>query len=155
MIERRAWDRLERESPKAYEAFRAYRDQGTARTLVGLPGHHRQWSVKWNWSARATAWDDELHMLDDRRRLEAIRTMHDQHTRAARAALAKGLAALQALSSEEIGAAGAARLIEVGTRLERQMLTTSVEELQGLGRSGAVEDPWEVIARELAGTGTE
>lgn len=73
------------ESPEAYAAFCVYRDLGPKRALSdvigGLSGNKRapgapykkapgriyQWSVKWNWVARANAWDDEV----DRQRREA------------------------------------------------------------------------------------
>jgi hypothetical protein len=114
----------------------------------------QRWSSQWDWLARATAWDDETHLLDDRRRLEAIRTMHDTHQRAARAAIGKALAALAATAPEDIPASAAARLLELGTALERETLTVSVEALQGVARAEHEPDPWEAIARELQGEDT-
>ena len=159
--ERRAWDRRDDETTRKHAAFRAYRDLGPLRTLEEssrVAGIHvntaQKWAAAHDWSARVTAWDDECHMLDDRRRLESIRTMHDQHQRAARAAMAKGIAALSQLQPEQIPAYAAARLLELGIRIERETLTTSVEELQGMARrmGDAPEDPWEAIARDLQGT---
>jgi hypothetical protein len=153
------WERLPGETTLAYSAFRQYRDLGPTRTVDQVrgvaPTSAQRWCSRWDWPARATAWDDEVHRLEDRHRLEAIRSMHETHQRAGRAAMAKAIAALQALQPAEIGASAAARLLELGARLERQTLLVSVDELQG--RSPAVEDvgvdPWEVIARELQGTG--
>jgi hypothetical protein len=157
VIERAPWDRRDGEPARAYGAFRAYRDAGPARTVSRLelasPRTLERWSTRWDWPARAVAWDDETHRLEDLRRLEAIRTMHDQHQRAGRAAMGKALAALAALEPADISAAAAARLLEIGSRLERDMLTSSVEELQGAPRTSAAGDPWDAIARELrAGT---
>jgi hypothetical protein len=47
----------------------------------------------------------------------------------------------------------AARLLDLGTRLERSTLLVSVEELQGRVSQplDGVDDPWDRIARELAG----
>jgi hypothetical protein len=57
---------------------------------------------------------------------------------------------LQALPGEAIPAGVAARLLELGTRLDRDTLTVSVEELQRQPSRAPVEDdPWDVIAREL------
>lgn len=109
-------------------------------------------SAQWDWRARAVAWDDALHRAEDARRLEAIRQMHADHLRAGRAAVDKALEALATLDVADVSAAGAARLLELGTRLERATLTVSVEELQGAGSADAgVVDPWDRIANELAG----
>lgn len=65
------WDRQEKESPKAYKAFIAYKDMGPDRSLAkvvekagkGKTGYLRQlkaWSAKYGWVARAEAWDDHL-----------------------------------------------------------------------------------------------
>lgn len=154
VTERAPWDRRKGEPNRSYLAFRAYRDLGPLRMLarvetdVGLRTVER-WSARWDWAARAVAWDDETHRLEDARRLEAIRTMHDQHQRAGRAAMTKALAALAVIDPADIGAAAAARLLEIGTRLERDILTTSVEQLQGVAPATAVDDPWDAIAREL------
>jgi hypothetical protein len=69
-------------------------------------------------------------VLDNRRRLEAIRTMHDVHQRAAREAITKALAALQRMDPDASPAYAAVRLLELGTRLGRDTLTVAVEELQ-------------------------
>jgi len=152
---------MEHETARAYDAFRRFRELGAMRNLqtiadaIGSPlGTVEKWSERWRWFERAIAWDDEIHQLDDRRRLEAIRTMHENHQRAGRAAMAKALAALNNLDPTEIPAYAAARLLELGARLERETLTTSVEALQGISSTApAPEDPWEAIARELTGSG--
>jgi hypothetical protein len=62
-------------------------------------------------------------------------------------------AALRALSNidvERIPVGQVARLMELGARLERSTLLTSVEELQGIeDEDEETDDPWERIAREL------
>jgi hypothetical protein len=153
------WERRPDERTRAYEAFRWYRDAGAARTVtataaaVGVTTRCAQgWSQRYDWRERAEAWDDKRFRVEDLERLEAIRTMHSNHQRAGRAAMAKALAALQALPVEHIPAGAAARLLELGARLERTTLTKSVEELQGVTVDGVVaEDPWDIIARELVG----
>jgi hypothetical protein len=156
--ERQPWDRRDGETSKGYAAFRQFRDQGPLRTLGDVPGSHitiSRWSSRWDWSARATAWDDAAHMADDARRLEAIRTMHDTHQRAGRAAMGKALAALQRMEPEDIPPYAIAKLLELGARLERDTLIVSVEELQGVfpahlpQMAAPVDDPWERISRAL------
>lgn len=61
------WVRQEGESPQAYEAFRAYLNLGTHRSLekvsADLPKGMtllRRWSARWGWVARVTAYDRHL-----------------------------------------------------------------------------------------------
>jgi hypothetical protein len=153
------WDRREKESARAYETFRRFRDLGPLRSLDMLvdeeAGVRRvtllEWSRRHDWKDRAGAWDDETHRLQDAQRLEAIRTMHHVHQTAGRAILSKALAALGSVDPREIPPYAAARLLELGARLERDTLVVSVENLQGV-QPPPVEDPWETIARELEGT---
>lgn len=83
--DRRPWDRLENETPKAYAAFCVYRDLPTKRrsldaayvTAKGLqPDYSKRaskawtlWSAKYDWPARAAAHDDLLAELN-RKRME-------------------------------------------------------------------------------------
>lgn len=152
------WDRRRREPARAYEYFRRFRDLGPLRQLDALvdeaAGVRRatlaEWQRRNDWRDRAAAWDAEVHRLEDQRRLEAIRAMHDVHQRAGRIVLAKALRALEAVPAEEVPPYAAARLLELGARLERDTLTVSVEQLQGVTPPPA-EDPWEAVARELEG----
>lgn len=148
-----AWARLDGEPSRAHEAFRAFRDLGPGRRLEAVaegagvrPSTVRRWSARWEWQARADAWDDEVHRLTDVERLEAVRTMHVEHRRAGRTAMVKALEALELLEPAQIPASAAARLLELGSRLERDTLAA---ELLGADLGDAGEDPWDRIAREL------
>lgn len=152
------WERRQHESTRAYGAFRLYRDLPPARRdiarvaeQVGISVRRaREWAVDWQWRERTTAWDDACHRIEDRERLEEIRSMHAMHRRAGRAAIDKAVAALELLDAGEMPASAVARLLELGARLERSTLVVSVEELQGVEvDDGDDEDPWERIAREL------
>jgi hypothetical protein len=155
--ERAPWDRRDGETSAAHAAFRAFRDLGPTRTMPKLRDAHpelstqtRLWSARWDWVARASAWDDAQHMLEDAERLEALRDMHRNHRTAARALQRVALQALGQIDISAISAAEVARLFDLGSRLERLTLTTSVAELQG--KSAALDDdPFEIIARELSG----
>jgi hypothetical protein len=59
------YDRRDGETPQAYEAARAYFELGSARSLVAAAQKCNKgvsilgrWSAKWDWAARARAWDD-------------------------------------------------------------------------------------------------
>lgn len=153
-VPRDPWDRLAVESSRAYAMFRRFRDLGPLRRLDMLdepgiaPRTVARWSKDHDWKDRASAWDDEVHRLSDAQRLESIRSMHDLHARTGRVILTKALAALSQVAPEDIPPYAAARLLELGARLERDTLVTSVEALQGIAPP-PVEDPWEAIAREL------
>jgi hypothetical protein len=153
------WDRQPDEPSNGYAAFRLFRDlQPSARSNVATVGDSvgvgerqcRQWASDWHWRERAEAWDDACHRIEDQERLDAIRQMHSVHRRAGRAALSKAVQALSNMKAEDLTPSQAARLLELGARLERSTLIVSVEELQGLDEPVEDEDdPWERIAREL------
>jgi len=70
--------------------------------------------------------------------------------------MGKAIAALQRIEASDINAGNAARLLDLGTRLERVTLGVTLAELQGVERGDDLEDPWEVITRELlSGTTAE
>lgn len=64
------WERQEGETEKAFQAFCAYRDMGTGRSIQKLrknagktQGYERHlfaWSSRYDWPARAAAWDQHL-----------------------------------------------------------------------------------------------
>jgi hypothetical protein len=153
-VERHPWDRLPSETPRAYEGFRQFREAGPRRRLADVSTtttkQARHWSRIHHWAARATAWDDEVHRLEDVDRLDQLRTMHGNHARAARALQQFALRALQALDTDTTSAADVARLFELGAKLERLTLSQSIDELQGRVPTPDLEDPWQRIAHELA-----
>ena len=151
---RAPWDRRDDEPARNYAAFRLFRDLGPLRKLedvaaIGVtPRCIRQWSYDWDWPARAVAWDDVVHAEEDRQRLESLRDMHRLHQQAGRAALELAVEAFGNIDPTEISPSAAARLLELGARLERDTLTVSVEDLQGASGS-TKDDPWEKLAQEL------
>jgi hypothetical protein len=155
MSERKAWDRREHETSLAYEAFRQYRDLGPSRRVDAMSNVSvvtcQRWSRRWDWVARATAWDDAQHMAEDAERLDALRTMHRIHSQAGRALMRAALEALRRADFDTFSATEIAALARLGAQLERETLTTSVDELQGKP-SNLEDDPFDVIARELSGT---
>ena len=108
-----------------------------------------RWSSRWDWPRRAQAWDDEVHRLEDRKRLDDIKTMYDLHRRVGKVAITKALQALNDLPADRIPAGAAARLLELGTRIERQTFTTTPEDLWGSTEEADVEDAFAKLAREL------
>jgi hypothetical protein len=137
------WGRRDGESDKAFEAFALYRDLGPVRsagTVAEELGKSRalieRWSSRWGWVERSGAWDDEA----DRLRRERDLVERQEARKSMIAAHAKGGAALHALGStaldrfdlsnpetaeqaraliESMRPLEAARLMEIGARLER------------------------------------
>lgn len=154
------WDRQPDEPSAAYAAFRLFRDlTPSGRTSAAVVAEASNvsvrtthtWASLYHWRERAEAWDDTCHRIEDAERLEALRQMHTVHRRAGRAALTKGVMALNAMRAEDLTPSQAARLLELGARLERSTLIVSVEELQGLDTEEFEDedDPWARIAAEL------
>lgn len=147
------WEQLPAETSRAYVAFRQFRDLGPARTQRAVAGSAKTiegWSRRYHWADRARAWDVETHRLEDARRLDSIRSMDEQHQQIARLMIAAGVRSLQ--GDVELTPHQAARLLDIGTRLQRAALTG--EHLPPLAPVADTEElsPLERIARELAGT---
>src|SRR5262249_13729898 len=100
------WERLPGESPRAYAAFCLYRDLGPRRSLdAASRGYHhppppggdgkptarrprasgriRQWAQRWNWGARARAWDQELGRVQWAEQIAAVKEMAERHAKEA------------------------------------------------------------------------
>lgn len=159
------WERLGGESAQAYAAFRVFRDLGAARVLRNMPPVYsvrscRRWASDFRWTERAEAWDAERYRLEDAERLEAIRRMGESHRKVARALIAAGVKALEALENggnnqEPLTPHQAARFVDLGTRLERSALLGESLPPPPAPPSGSGDEdlsPLERIARELAGT---
>jgi hypothetical protein len=80
------WDKQPRETSKAFDAFRIYRDLGANRSLPkvaqtlskSLP-QIKEWSARWNWVARASDWDAEQDRIDREKQREARNRVIERH----------------------------------------------------------------------------
>lgn len=124
------WERQDRETPKAFEAFCVYRDMGTDRsaskvaTIVGKSySLMQQWSQKYGWVDRAAAWDDEQDRIkreaEQKAQIEAIKEMRKRHTKVAVKMINKADAALDEILAGEIKPADIPRIVDIATKLER------------------------------------
>jgi hypothetical protein len=116
-------ERLPGESPKAYAAFCLYRDLGPGRSLDAasrvyhhpkLPsgngtarrprasGRIRQWAERWDWSARASAWDEELAQVQRTEQIAAVKEMAERHAKEALMLQNKAVERLRQLRPEEL-----------------------------------------------------
>jgi hypothetical protein len=128
------WEQQPGESPRAFGAFRAYRDLGARRSLHAAaetfyggatPGRDRQldrWSRSFRWVERATAWDRHLDAEACKAQEQARREMAERHVKEARTLQAKALERLRALRPEELAPAEVLRYLVEAAKLERLAL---------------------------------
>lgn len=133
----RAWERLERETSKAFEAFKLYRDMGSSRTLSGAwrihkgfdpsdyrvlaPGRWQGWYRDFDWKDRAHAHDDFKEMI----RRQAIEDY--ERSKAGEYAARQERIREQIMDNAEKAAKQAAEMLEAPLFVE----TTSVDEKTG------------------------
>jgi hypothetical protein len=168
---RRPWDRLEHETPKAFQAFLTYRDLGpgrsvraayehrTGKTLKGNPpAHYGRWSADFGWYRRAAAYDDETARLNEQAQREAdasaIADMRKRHITAAMAAQQKALQALQKVDPTALTPNAIIRFLVQATKLERVARgePATITEDRSTPAPGAAghADPDGVLARILS-----
>lgn len=97
--ERDPWERLEREPPSAFDAFRTYRDMGPTRSIrkawikhTGQPedttrrmgGRWCEWAVKYTWTERVRLWDDHLDTVMRKAIEEEIKSTAKVHAKQCR-----------------------------------------------------------------------
>ncbi len=136
------WDPLPGESAKAYAAFCLYRDRGPRRTLdeasrryhappgqVDNPtasarpsrasGTLRAWAERWQWSARALAWDQELERVKSMAQREAVQEMAERHAKEAMMLQSKAVERLRQLRPEELKPRDTLSFLIEAAKLER------------------------------------
>jgi hypothetical protein len=136
------WEQLPGESAKAYTAFGLYRDQGPRRSLEeasrayhrrsapavnttgtgrrrGASGQIRRWAQRWNWSARARAWDQELERVKWSKQVEASAEMAERHAKEALMLQNKAVERLRLLQPQELGPREILSYLVEAAKLER------------------------------------
>ncbi len=124
------WERQEDESPKSWEAFRAYRDMGPGRRslrklpeLIGRVPNYKpvldRWSVKYKWQDRVRAWDDYQDKVGRDAALKELEEMKKRHIQQAVGLQTKALMRLQKLSPDELSAGNVLGFISEAIKIER------------------------------------
>ncbi|MET9829471.1 hypothetical protein ABZ078_09200 [Streptomyces sp. NPDC006385] len=134
------WERQDRESPQAFEAFSVYRDLGPARSVTRVARELDKsralvgrWSRQFAWVMRAAAYDREQDRLFLAEQAQARRDLARRHAKLAQAVQSKAVARLQSLDPRELSPSELLRYIQVATEIERR----AVGEAPAVG---AVED---------------
>lgn len=132
MAARQAWDRLDDESTKAYEAFAVYRDLGVNRRLDDVAAKLNKsttimgrWSSQYDWVNRAAAYDDYIEAKAriklDREAIKRKADMLRRHADIGRSLQGFGLQHVQAnKKAGPIKSADAITAIKTGVELERK-----------------------------------
>ena len=120
------WERQEEETPRAYEAFCVYRDQGPGRSLrqTGRSLNKNlttiaEWSSKYEWVKRCAAFDAENDRIARLENLKDIKDMRKRHAELARKTLEKVNEALEIMVAASISNSDVARLMDAASKLER------------------------------------
>lgn len=124
-VESVPWEPLAGESSKAYRAFASYLELGPRRSLRRLgetSAKVRQlevWSSKYNWVARARAFDAWRAREDRLDQVDAARRMRRAHAAVASTMILKGAERIREIDSKRLSVREAALLVELGAKLER------------------------------------
>jgi hypothetical protein len=175
------WDHRDSETTRAYEAFVHYRDLGPARSLrkaaetfyaEGTPhgeiaaekGRREgartaaerrffSWSSANDWRRRVAAWDEAISRVGTAELIEAQRNMRIRHAAAGTVAVGKAIEKLRAVKAEDLSLVDVARLLDIGTKVERLARDLPSEVLQHQGPGGgpiAHEDVTPSVDRSVA-----
>lgn len=130
MAAKTAWDRLDEESTKAYEAFSVYRDLGTNRSLDAVAQKLKKsatimgrWSSTYDWVNRAIAYDEyidaQARIKLDRDAIKRKADMLKRHAGIGKALQSFGLQHVQT-TKQPAKAADAISAIKAGVEIERK-----------------------------------
>lgn len=143
------WDRLPHESEAAYGAFLRFRNMGvmghatyggrrSLRKLSALDGRSydvlRQWSSAFDWRERACAYDRHLDEISMETTEETVREMARRHvllSRRMQEVSARHLEKILDGKVDEVTPRDAARLADVGFKMERLARGQSTEITEG------------------------
>lgn len=120
------WERQHGESTQAYEAFVAYRDMETKRSLraVGQQlGKSKtlieRWNKAWNWQERVRAYENELDKMFREKAIKERKKMIVRHIDIAMQLQRAALTALKDLNVEKMSVEEIRQYLKMATDLER------------------------------------
>src|SRR4051812_28654053 len=113
-----AFERQPGESDRAFGAFRAFRDLGSARSVSKAyrqqtgnepatgqaPGHWNEWSRRFRWHERATRWDCYVDAEARAAQVQAVRDANARHILFGRGLQTKAIQALAQLNPGDLSA---------------------------------------------------
>ena len=159
------WERQPGESPKAYHAFRHYRDSGPGRSvwatsravyptpalLKGTTGPTSsivfKWAKKFDWSERARLYDIQQDRESRAVRAKEVEAMDRRHAMEARLLQEKALHRLRSLNPDEMSVSEVLKFIVDAAKLERVAMGIP-DGIQRVEHTGVDGDPIEIQQKQ-------
>ena len=122
------WKKLPEETSRQYEAFCIYRDMGIERSILKVAhewsagGHTsklKEWSSKYSWVERASAYDEHLDEIKRARNEEAIIDMSARHADYSLQIQKKAIEALNLINPEELKPNDLIKWLDIAVKIER------------------------------------
>ena len=133
--DREAWERQPGESGPAFEAFADYRDMGEKRTISAVARQlnksgtlcHR-WKLKYDWQARADAYDASIAEEARKQAVSERKKMQDRHIKMSLQLQRKAMEALEKIKPEEMTPKDVKEFLRLATELERMNREESIQQ---------------------------
>ena len=133
--DREAWERQPGESGPAFEAFAAYRDMGEKRTISAVARQlnksgtlcHR-WKLKYDWRARADAYDASIAEEAIKQVVADRKKMQERHIKMSLQLQRKAMEALEKIKPEEMTPKDVKEFLRLATELERMNREESIQQ---------------------------
>lgn len=132
------WERLEKESYEAWEAFVCYRDMGASRSTAKVGRQLSKskalmdrWSGQYLWVERSNAWDAFLDAEHRRGMLKEAEIAGRRHIQIAQAMQGKVVEKLQEVEGKKLTIDQVARWFEVSVKTERLEMGQTTDNIGG------------------------
>ena len=123
-----SWERLPEETSRQYEAFCIYRNMGPERSILkvaqewSIGGHTsklKEWSSKYHWVERASAYDEHIDEIKRARNEEAIIEMSARHADYSLQIQEKAIEALRFINHEDLKPNEFIKWLDIAIKIER------------------------------------
>lgn len=126
VTEKKPWERLDKESTVAYDAFKVYRDMGNERSLAKVGAQlgkstalMERWSAQHDWQKRVLAWDDEIERVASEDLMKEIAKMRARQRKQALKMQLKGMNLLDGFNVGDAKLGEVVSLLKLGMEQER------------------------------------
>ncbi len=128
----KSWERQEKESSQAFEAFDLYLKMGEDRSLRKVAQELgksntliSRWSSAWSWQARVRDYDNEIKRVEFAELQKQAKAMRKRQAQTAMLLQKKAVQALDKLDISELAPKDILSFISKGAQLEREVLAES------------------------------
>jgi len=153
---REIWERFERETRKAYDAFCKYREMGKGRSYAKIEekfGLNRcsveRWGKTWKWVERVDQWDRHMDKILEKRLRDDAIDMRERHTKQAMAMQSKVINRLNTLNEAELTVPDLLKMFDVSVKVERLSRGESTENVNQNVQGGLTLEYDVEIARRI------